>query len=78
MLKGDSMTEPERYMHHVTLTTGRSRKIARSEVKENTLNELRSMLTEALAERGKVVAIPRIPECVITATPIRRALLATI
>lgn len=69
---------PERFIHEINLSTGATRRVPRSDVDEDALTQLRPILVDALAERARMIEIPQTNDCAITATRIRRALLATL
>lgn len=77
------MTIP-RYIEHLTLTTGHSRRCWREEVADNVLELLRPLIDQAVRpsiKTGRYVPLPNVvsPRCTITATTGRgRALLVTI
>lgn len=59
------MATRERYIEHVTLTTGHTRRSPRSEVSDEVVAMLRPLLDRAL--RGEHVAIPgAVPACTMT------------
>jgi hypothetical protein len=68
-----------RYLHHITLTTGYTRRSYRDEVEDDAVTTCRWLLDDALDQPQEHVRIPRVqPACTITATQERRALIVTI
>lgn len=69
----------DRYLHHVTLTTGDSRRSYRSEVSREAVDLCSELLDDAIAQPKIHTVIPRVrPQCTMTATAEGRALIVTI
>lgn len=67
-----------RYLHHVTLTTGHSRRSYRDEVDDEAVAVCRRILDDALAAPRRHVEIPACYGCTLTATAEGGALIATV
>lgn len=67
-----------RYLHHVTLTTGHSRRSYRDEVDDDVVEICSSILDDALADPRRHVEIPACYGCTLTATAEGGALIVTV
>lgn len=70
--------QAERYLNHVTLTTGDTRRSYRHEVSDEAIGLCRDLLDDALDQPQIHTVIPRTNGCTMTATAHGRALIVTV